>query len=79
MTEFATGKYVKAECDRCGFIVPYRELREEIERDQPTGVFVCADCFDPDHPHDEYRIQQQFPVYDPQALKHPRPQRLPED
>ena len=60
---YAQGKYARAICDRCGFDVPYSELRKEW-----TGFKVCGECYEPkspqlDPPH----------VTDPESLYQPRP------
>ena len=60
---YALGKYSKAQCDRCGFVYPYLELREEWQ-----GLKVCRDCYEPKAPQiDPINV----PV-DPEALKDPR-------
>jgi len=63
--KYARGTYSKAMCDRCGFKVPYLSLRPEW-----TGFRVCGECWEPKHPQLEPRS-----AHDPQALKHPRPDR----
>lgn len=71
MRKFATGKYAIAFCDRCGFKVPYLELKVQIVNMKPTGLRVCDDCMDEDHPQWQVGL---WPVFDPQALEHPRPE-----
>ena len=44
---YASGKYSRAMCDRCGFEMAYTDLVEEW-----TGFKVCSDCFDEKHPQD---------------------------
>ncbi len=60
---YALGKYSKAQCDRCGFVYPYLELREEWQ-----GLKVCRDCYEPKAP----QIEPITPPVDPEALKNPR-------
>lgn len=67
---FATGKHALAMCDRCGLQVSYIELKTQIINLKPTGLRVCAECLDQDHP--QYQVGL-WPVNDPQALENPRP------
>ena len=67
---FASGKRARAICDRCGFAVKYTDLRTQFVANHPTGLKVCSECLDEDHPQlDTDRLR----VYDPQALDDPRP------
>lgn len=61
---YAIGVHSRAICDRCGFEVPYLELREEW-----TGFKVCDECFDTKHP----QLEPITHASDPQALYQPRP------
>ena len=65
---FATGKFAKGICDRCGFGYPLLELRKEW-----TGLLVCIEeCYEEKHP-------QLFPIHtttDKEALRDPRPARV---
>ena len=74
-TPFASGKKAIAECDRCGFTVPLRELRGELVKQKRTGLLVCGDCWTKDHPQ---LMLGTFPINDPQALRDPRPLKLEE-
>lgn len=67
---FASAKHSIAICDRCGFTTKLKELREEIVASAPTGMRVCATCWDPDHPQLELG---KYPIYDPQAIRNARP------
>ena len=61
---YAVGKYSQAECDRCGFVYPYLQMKMEW-----TGFKVCRECYEPKAPQlDPVRV----PV-DPEALRQPRP------
>lgn len=72
MPQFATGKHSRAVCDRCGFIRQYSEMREEYTKDgHYLNLWVCKECFDGPHPLDY--LEDEFPIDDPQALEHPRP------
>jgi len=63
---YAKGSRAVAHCDRCGFKVPYKELRREW-----NGWWVCDDCYDPKHANLD-------PAPKPrqgESLEHPRPDR----
>jgi|TARA_R110000803_G_scaffold25371_9_gene60682 hypothetical protein len=60
---YALGKYSQAECDRCGFVYEYLDMKMEW-----NGLKVCFQCYEPKHPQlDPVRV----PV-DPEALRQPR-------
>jgi len=61
---YAQGKYARAICDRCGFDVPYSELRKEW-----TGFKVCSECYEPKSP----QLEPSHHVTDPESLYQPRP------
>ena len=67
---FAAGKHALGICDRCGFTQKLKDLKEETVRMKPTGFKVCPSCFSVDHPQN---MQGLHPVYDPEALRDPRP------
>ena len=60
---YATGKFAKALCDRCGFEYKLLELREEW-----NGLKVCPNCYEPKHPQLEPRKHKP----DAQALQDAR-------
>lgn len=61
---YALGKFSQAQCDRCGFVYKYLEMKMEW-----NGLKVCPDCYEPKQPQlDPVRV----PV-DPEALREPRP------
>lgn len=61
---YALGKFSQAQCDRCGFVYKYLQMKVEW-----TGLKVCPDCYEPKQPQlDPVRV----PV-DPEALRDPRP------
>ena len=60
---YALGKYSQAECDRCGFVYKYLEMKMEW-----NGLKVCPECYEPKQAQlDPVRV----PV-DPEALRQPR-------
>jgi len=69
MTAYASGKYSKATCDRCGGVYAYGALKEEYKNHQRTGLLTCIECWDGEHPQDVPTKHRP----DPQALRHPRP------
>lgn len=68
--QFASGKWSIAFCDRCGRQVEYRGLRMQVVNMKATGLLVCDECLDPDHPQWQVGL---WPIDDPQALRDPRP------
>ena len=42
---YASGKFARALCDRCGFEYKLAQLREEW-----NGLKTCRECFEPKHP-----------------------------
>jgi len=73
MGAFARGKHSVALCDRCGQRYPYEKLKPQIENRRQNGMRVCPTCLDVDHPQLQLGSQK---VHDPQALRHPRPDRV---
>lgn len=70
MVAFASGRHAKAICDNCGRTLPYVELRKQVVAQRPTGLLVCEDCFDIDHPQ---LMLGRFRIEDPISLKNARP------
>ena len=68
--KFASGKYSIAECDRCGQRYKLKELKKEIIKTKLYNLKVCPTCWDPDQPQLSLGL---YPVYDPQAVREPRP------
>lgn len=69
MARYASGKNALAICDRCGFQYKLRELKEEVEAGNLTGLLTCPECWDADHPQNnlgKYRVE------DFQAIRNPR-------
>lgn len=69
-TRYASGRKSIAECDRCGFRAKLRELRHLIVKGRDTNMKVCNECWEEDHP--QLHLGE-TPVYDPQAVRNPRP------
>jgi len=69
-TQFASGKYAIAECDRCAQRYMLKELKKEIIKTKLYQIKVCPSCWDPDQPQLSLGL---YPVYDPQAVREPRP------
>jgi hypothetical protein len=67
---FATGRIALGLCDRCGRQYLLRELRDQVVDQKKTGLLVCYECFDVDHPQLQLG---KVPIFDPQALRDPRP------
>lgn len=67
---FASGKYALGSCDRCGFTYMLNELRDEVVNRVRTGLAICPDCFDEDHP--QYRLGE-VDATDAEALENPSP------
>lgn len=70
--QFASGKKARGVCDICGFTYRLRELRNLIVKGRDVNVKACRECWSADHP--QLRLGE-LPVYDPQALRNPRPDR----
>lgn len=69
-TKYSSGKYAIAECDRCGQRYKLKELKREIIKTKLYNIKVCPTCWDPDQPQLSLGL---YPVYDPQAVREPRP------
>jgi len=68
--QFALGKKAFGFCDRCNQRWLLAKLKPEAVAGRVLSNRVCPDCHDPDHPQN---WQGRYPVYDPQALRNPRP------
>lgn len=68
--KYASGQKALAICDVCGFQYKLRELKELVVKDKRTNVKACPECWNPDQPQNKLG---EFPVYDPQAIRDPRP------
>ena len=61
---YASGKYSRAICDRCGFDYPYNDLKKEW-----NGLKTCPSCFEPKHP----QLDPSHNVRDIETLRDSRP------
>lgn len=68
--KYSSGKFAIAECDRCGQRYKLKELKREIIKTKLYNIKVCPTCWDPDQPQLSLGL---YPVYDPQAVREPRP------
>lgn len=68
--KFSSGKYAIAECDRCGQRYKLKELRKLVIKTKQVNIKVCPECWEQDHPQLKLGM---YPVYDPQAVREPRP------
>lgn len=69
-TQFASGKFAIAECDRCARRFKLKQLKKMTVKLKTVSMLVCPECWDPDHPQLQLGM---YPVNDPQALREPRP------
>jgi hypothetical protein len=69
-SQFASGKYSIAECDRCGQRYKLKELRKLTIKTKQVSIKVCQECWEPDQPQLQLGM---YPVNDPQAVREPRP------
>lgn len=69
-TQFASGKFAIAECDRCGFRFKLTQLKKLVVKTKVVAVKVCPECWEPDQPQLQLGM---YPVNDPQAVREPRP------
>lgn len=67
---FAQGKRALGICDRCGLTYKLLRLRELVVKNTPINMLVCDSCWEESHPQ---LMQGTQPIYDPQALRRPRP------
>lgn len=70
--QFASGKHAIAECDVCGFRYKLKQLKPLVVKGSVTRILACPACWVPDHP--QLHLGEQ-PIYDPQAIRDPRPDR----
>jgi hypothetical protein len=68
--KYAAGKYSIAECDRCGQRYKLTQLRKLTIKTKMVSIKVCPECWEPDQPQLQLGM---YPVYDPQAVRDPRP------
>jgi hypothetical protein len=68
--KYASGKFSIAECDRCGQRYMLKQLKKLTIKTKLTNIKVCPECWEPDQPQLQLGM---YPVYDPQAVREPRP------
>ena len=61
---YASAKFARALCDRCGFEYKLLDLKKEW-----NGLKTCPECFETKHP----QLEPHTAPADPQALYKPRP------
>ena len=69
-TQFASGKFAIAECDRCGFRFKLSDLKNLVVKTKVVAIKVCPECWEPDQPQLQLGM---YTVNDPQAVREPRP------
>jgi hypothetical protein len=69
-SNFASGKYAIAQCDRCNFRFKLKELKTLTIKTKNVNILVCNECWEPDQPQLQLGM---YPVNDPQAVRNPRP------
>jgi hypothetical protein len=67
---FASGKRANGICDVCGFEFKLNDLKKLSRNRATINIKVCKECWEPENPQS---FLGELPVYDPQALREPRP------
>lgn len=68
-TQFASGKFAIAECDRCAFRFKLTQLKKLTIKTKNVSIKVCPECWEMDQPQLQLGM---YPVNDPQAVREPR-------
>ena len=68
-TQFASGRFAIAECDRCGFRYKLVTLKKLTIKTKNVSIKVCPECWEMDQPQLQLGM---YPVNDPQAVREPR-------
>ena len=68
--KYASAKYTIAECDRCAQRFLLKQLKKLTIKTKMVNIKVCPECWEPDQPQLQLGM---YPVYDPQAVREPRP------
>ena len=68
--KFAQGSKAFGFCDLCGFRYKLKQLKSLVRKGVDTNIKACPSCWNGDHPQNKLG---EFPVFDPQALRDPRP------
>ncbi len=69
-TKYASAKNSIAECDICGFRYKLTELRKLTIKTHQVSIKACPECWNPDQPQLQLGM---YPIFDPQAVREPRP------
>ena len=69
-TKYASAKHAIAECDRCGQRYKLTQLKKLTIKTKMVSIKVCPECWEPDQPQLQLGM---YPVFDPQAVREPRP------
>ena len=69
-SKYSSGKNAIAQCDRCNFRYPLKQLKRLVIKTKNVNILVCPECWEPDQPQLSLGL---YPVFDPQALREPRP------
>ena len=70
-SNYSSGKYAIASCDRCGFRFKLKQLKQLVIKTKNVNILVCAECWEADQPQLQLGM---YPITDPQALRNPRPE-----
>jgi len=68
--KYAVGKQAFGFCDRCGQRFKLKDMKRIMIKDTLTQILVCKQDWEPSQPQLQLG---RYPVFDPQALKNPRP------
>lgn len=68
--KYSSGKWSHAFCDRCSQRFQLKDLKKLTIKTKITNILVCKSCWDPDQPQ---LLLGLYPIFDPQALRNPRP------
>jgi hypothetical protein len=68
--KYAAGIHSISECDRCGFRYKLKDLRKLTIKTKQVSIKVCKSCWEMDQPQLQLGM---YPVFDPQAVREPRP------
>ena len=68
--QFSSGRHSISECDVCGFRYKLTKLKPLVIKGKQVNILACPTCWSPDHP--QLHLGS-FPVFDPQAVRQPRP------
>jgi hypothetical protein len=69
-SQFSSGKFAIAQCDRCSFRFKLKQLRHITIKRTQTNILVCPECWESPQPQ---LFLGETPVNDPQAVRNPRP------